>query len=103
MVQRAKTSLGLLAQLIALKWAGLGKRGKILLVAFGVLAGLTAAQFGMCMLGACPASGPCGAASSPCSAAAADSDEPCPYSSQLEAAPVEEAPLEADTPPCHAR
>lgn len=103
MVQRAKTTLGLLAQVIALRWNALGKRGKILLVAFGVLAGVTAAQFGMCMLGTC---GPCGASSaSPCSAAA-DSSEPCPYAAEELEAATPEVSAEADvsdTPPCHAR
>lgn len=95
MVQRAKTTLGLIAQLLKVKWDGLGKRGKILLFAVLVLGGLTAVQFGTCLMGGCPAS------QSPCSGAA-QSDEPCPYSAGYETAPEAQAE-EADVPPCHAR
>lgn len=96
MVQRAKTTLGLLAQLLKVKWAGLGKRGKILLFAALVLGGLTALQLGTCLMGGCPSQ------QSPCSGAM-QSDEPCPYSAGYEAADEAPAQADEDVPPCHAR
>jgi hypothetical protein len=116
MVQRAKTTLGLLAQLIKLRWGGLGKRGRILFFGLVALGGLTALQLGTCVLGGCPcssspsSSSPCSlsAQQEPCSGAAMDEDQPCPYSTgagyeagYAEAYETAEPAADEDVPPCH--
>lgn len=88
MVQRAKTTFGLLAQLIRTRWAGLGKGAKLLVVAVAALGGFGVAHFGMCA-----ASCPCSAESvdeSPCGASA--DEAPCPYAAQQAA---------GEETPCH--
>ncbi len=98
MVQRAKSTLGLLAQLLKVRWGKLGRGGRLMVFGGLILAALAAVQVGACMMGGCPlsASSPCAAGPCPYSGAEAEpSDEPCPYSSPAQEAPTEE--------PCHAR
>ena len=110
-MKRAKTITGLLWQNITLRWNGISKRGRTLLIVGFVLASAVALQFGACMFGACPGSAsPC--SSSPCDVpcnvdAASDDDEPCPYAAAAAAEAEAEAEAEqaedGDVPPCHAR
>ncbi|MGE0786680.1 MAG: hypothetical protein AB7S26_13495 [Sandaracinaceae bacterium] len=99
-MQRAKTTLGLFAQYVRLRWSKLGRGARFALL-FGVFAlGAASAHFGARLLGAGCASGPCSMSDRPCHGAmSADDGAPCPYSRQAR----DEAADEADTPPCHAR
>ncbi|MFK7989764.1 MAG: hypothetical protein AB8I08_27345 [Sandaracinaceae bacterium] len=98
-MQRAKTLSGLALQALRVRWAGLGKSVKTLIVVGFLLAAATALQFSMCLLGGCPSSAsPC---NSPCEMADR-SDEPCPFSAQEGSEAAEPAAAE-DVPPCHAQ
>lgn len=96
-MQRARTLTGLFFQYLGQRWGALGKRGRILVVALGVLVTATAVQLAACAFGGCPFGGPCELEQSPCHGAAMQSDEPCPY----EAARAREAA--DDDEPCHSR
>ncbi len=101
-VARAKTLTGLLFQFFRMRWAALGKLGKVAVFAGLVLAGAAVLHFGACYLGACESASPCDA---PCEIGTAPAEEaPCPYAARAaaEQAAAEEAAAgtEADVPPC---
>lgn len=93
-MKRARTLSGLLVQFFRMRWAGLGKGGKSVVVVAIVIAAMATLRLAACGFGGCAAT-PCELDASPCTRAS-DSNEPCPYSTPAQAEP------QADAPPCHA-